>query len=74
MGFIMAKKETLEEYSQMDPSQPCDALTFADFKKSLGDSSNKYSDDEIEVLRITLDKIADHFFSNWLNKKNEPYL
>ncbi|MEK7113464.1 MAG: hypothetical protein AAB873_01415 [Patescibacteria group bacterium] len=45
-------------------------LSFEEFKKSLGPESSKYTDEQIEQMRITCDRIADLFFDNWLREKN----
>jgi hypothetical protein len=45
-------------------------LSFEDFKKSLGSASSKYSDQEIERIRVTFDGIANVFFDDWLQKRN----
>lgn len=45
-------------------------LSFEDFKKSLGPASSKYSDQQIERIRITFDGIANVVFDNWLQKRN----
>lgn len=46
------------------------ALSFADFKDSLGKTSLQYSDEQIEILRVAFDKIADITFDAWLIRKN----
>lgn len=45
-------------------------LSFEDFKKSLGPASSKYSDQEIERIRIIFDGIANVVFDSWLQKRN----
>ena len=45
-------------------------LPFKDFKKSLGQAADKYTDEQIERMRIICDKIADLVFDSWLNKRN----
>ena len=46
------------------------SISFEDFKKSLGLSANKYTNEQIECMRMACDKIADLFFDAWLNKRN----
>jgi len=45
-------------------------LSFEDFKKSLGSASSKYSDQEIERIRVVFDGIANICFDNWLRGRN----
>ena len=47
-----------------------ESLSFEDFKKSLGPASSKYSDQEIERIRIVFDGIANVVFDSWLQKRN----
>lgn len=49
-------------------------LSFVDFKESLGGTAGEYSDEQIEHLRITLDKIADATFDKWLQQRNAGVL
>lgn len=51
----------------LDVSQ---SLPFEVFKESLGQAANKYSDEQIETMRITFDRIADLAFDAWLNRRN----
>ena len=46
------------------------ALSFDDFKRSLGASAAKYSDAQIDQIRITFDRIADAVFDGWLKRQN----
>ena len=55
------KQKTNTEYSE---------VSFDDFKKSLGLAASKYSNEEIERMRVVCDKIADAFFDSWLHKRN----
>jgi hypothetical protein len=48
----------------------CTQLSFNDFKKSLGKESTKYSDGQIEQIRVSFDKMADIFFDDWLYRRN----
>ncbi len=45
-------------------------LSFGDFKKSLGASVVKYTDAEIEEIRVLCDRIADVHFEDWLTEIN----
>jgi len=45
------------------------SIPFDDFKKALGSATNKYTDKQIEQMRLICDKIADLTFDTWLNKK-----
>lgn len=63
------------EQKEIQPSNQVEldvskSISFDDFKKSLGLSANKYTDEQIECMRMTCDKIADLFFDAWLNKIN----
>ncbi len=45
-------------------------LSFDDFKKSLGVGAQKYSDEQIEKIRVIFDQMADVIFDSWLyNRK-----
>jgi len=45
-------------------------ISLNDFKKSLGIASAKYSDEQIEQVRVVFDKMADIFFDGWLYRRN----
>ena len=45
-------------------------VPFDEFKEALGPVACDYSDEEIEQIRITFDKLADNVFNNWLKKVN----
>lgn len=45
-------------------------LTFEEFKKSLGDEANGYTDEQIEHIRDIGYKFADAVFEQWLRKRN----
>jgi hypothetical protein len=45
-------------------------MEFEEFKKTLGTLAEKLSDEEIDKLRILLDKFADLMFDRWLRKIN----
>ena len=49
-------------------------MDFEEFKKTLGPLANQLSDEEIDNLRILLDKMADLIFDRWLRnlKKDLP--
>lgn len=49
-------------------------LSFEDFKKSLGPASSKYSDQEIERLRVVCDGIANVVFDDWLQERNSDIM
>ena len=51
-------------------SQACLGVPFSDFKKSLGPTGIKYSDAEIEEMRVVCDRIADLVFDAWLKRRN----
>lgn len=75
--FIMQAGQiiTNEQQEIRQPSDQADlsvskTLSFEDFKKSLGQNANKYSDEQIESMRMLCDKIADLVFDAWLNKRN----
>lgn len=46
------------------------AVSFEDFKTSLGAAATKYTDQEIERMRLMCDQIADVVFDTWLVKRN----
>jgi len=46
------------------------ALSFVEFKKSLGTGANRYTDEQIECIRLAFDKIADATFDRWLYQRN----
>ena len=45
-------------------------ISFEEFKKILGSYADGKSDEEINNLRILLDKMADIIFDRWLRKLN----
>jgi hypothetical protein len=45
-------------------------LEFDEFKKSLGDEADGFSDEELEHVRDVGYKLADAFFEQWLRKRN----
>jgi len=45
-------------------------IPFEDFRKSLGQTADKYNDEQIETMRIACDRIADIAFDTWLNRRN----
>ena len=51
-------------------------MEFEEFKKTLGPLADKLSDEEIDGLRVLLDKFADLMFDRWLRnmKKDLPEL
>jgi hypothetical protein len=45
-------------------------LTFEEFKKSLGDEADDFTDEQIEHIRVVGYQLADAFFEQWLRKRN----
>ncbi len=45
-------------------------IPLPEFKKILGQKAEGKTDQEIEVIRDTLDKFADAIFDKWLLKRN----
>jgi len=64
------------EYYNQPTKKPVSTLKnntgvpFDNFKKSLGQTANKYTDEQIEQMRLDCDKIADLVFDAWLKKRN----
>ena len=56
--------------SQFVPQDGC-AVSFDDFKNALGLAAKKYTDFQIDKMRVSLDRFADLFFDDWLSKRNE---
>lgn len=50
--------------------RPNSGVSFEDFKKSLGQKSVRYSDAQIEHMRISAEYIADSLFNAWLYRRN----
>jgi len=44
-----------------------------DFKKALGDKIHSIPEEEIEKMRIGMDKMADILFDIWNNKMTKSY-
>ncbi len=45
-------------------------VLFDEFKKSLGPEADRYTNEEIEKMRILCDRIADLMFTTWLKERN----
>jgi hypothetical protein len=45
-------------------------LSFNEFKKSLGIGATKYTDKQINEIRLVFDRIADATFDKWLEGRN----
>ena len=45
-------------------------LSFEEFRDALGPSARKYTDVQINQMRLMFDKLADAVFTNWLRKRN----
>jgi hypothetical protein len=54
----------------MEPDKHQIATSFEDFKKALGPSASKYTDEQLRRMLIALDGIADKYFDIWLEKVN----
>ena len=67
---ITTNKDEEHGLNDRDKSDVSRVLSFEEFKKSLGPSANKYTNEQIENMRIVCDKIADIIFDSWLNKRN----
>ena len=67
--IINEQQETQGPSNRADLNTP-NGLPFDDFKRALGQAANKYTDEQIERMRIICDKIADLVFDSWLNKRN----
>lgn len=46
------------------------ALSFDDFKKTLGSMAYIYTDDQIKHIWLLFDKMADTLFDRWLKRRN----
>lgn len=44
--------------------------SFDEFKAALGPAAAKYSDAEIDEMRLLCERMADVVFDNWLGKVN----
>lgn len=62
----MERKDTHSKNPETLPP----AVSFDDFKASLGHTAHRYSDEETERMRILFDKIADLVFDEWLAKRS----
>ncbi len=72
---MQASQIIINKGTEIQPSDQADlrsskSLSFDDFKEALGQAANKYTDAQIEQMRLACDKIADLVFDAWLNKKN----
>ena len=72
---MQASQITINRETEIQPSDQADLsvpkiLSFDDFKKALGQAANKYTDAQIDQMRLACDKIADLVFDAWLNKRN----
>ncbi|TSC70660.1 MAG: hypothetical protein CEO12_240 [Parcubacteria group bacterium Gr01-1014_46] len=54
----------------MEPEKKQTGTEFEAFKKSLGPSAIKYTDEQLRRMLIALDGIADKYFDIWLEKIN----
>ena len=45
-------------------------LSFEEFRKTLGPSVHKYTDVQIDQMRLVFDRLADAVFTNWLRERN----
>ncbi len=52
----------------MEPEIQQTATSFEEFKRALGQSANKYTDEQLRRMLIALDGIADKYFDIWLEK------
>lgn len=76
-GFWYMRKNqtTTNRQKETQPSNQAEldvskTLPFEDFKESLGQAADKYSDEQIETMRIVCDKMASLAFDTWLNRRN----
>jgi hypothetical protein len=54
--------------SQSKTDKKSTALSFDEFKKSLGLRAAKYTDNQIKQMWLVCDRIADAVFNDWLVK------
>lgn len=54
----------------MEPEKQQTATSFEEFKRALGPSASKYTDEQLHRMLIALDGIADKYFDIWLEKIN----
>jgi hypothetical protein len=47
-------------------------IPFLEFKKLLGDTGTILSNEEVESIRDTEERLADILFDSWLRKRNSP--
>lgn len=47
-------------------------IPFLEFKKLLGDAGTILSNEEVESIRDTEERLADILFDSWLRKRNSP--
>ena len=45
-------------------------LSAEQFKEALGSAAEKYSEDQLEWMRLFCDRFADLFFTAWLRGRN----
>lgn len=45
-------------------------LSAEQFKEALGSAAEKYSEDQLEWMRLFCDRFADLFFTSWLRGRN----
>jgi hypothetical protein len=45
-------------------------LSFKEFKKALGPAAAKYTDAQINQMRLICDRLADAVFDDWLSERN----
>lgn len=46
------------------------AVSFDEFKKAIGPEAIKYTDEQIDQMRLMCDQIANAFFDTWLVEQN----
>ena len=54
----------------MENCEKSSVLPFDEFKKSLGIGATKYTDKQINEIRLVFDRIADAAFDKWLEHRN----
>lgn len=59
------------EEAFLEPQTDEAAVTFDEFKAALGSAAAKYTDEQINHMRLTCDKLADVLFERWIKEVNQ---
>lgn len=66
----MAKEDQLNRTAEEKPRTYEAAVSFEEFKEAMGPDAAKYTDEQIDQMRLVCDQIANAFFDTWLVKQN----